>query len=97
MRAAVVRRRDLHILDAGMAVTVVVFDTDVRKLNVPVVEWKLTLASPPFNLLGFAIWPTATVPTASIRFLEETLVVALQILLKHDAPHPSAIRHQSFG
>jgi hypothetical protein len=81
MRPAVVRCRDLYILDACTPVAVVVLDTHVWKLNVPVVKRKRTLARPPFNLLTVAIRPPATVSSTPIRVLEKALVVALQIFL----------------
>jgi hypothetical protein len=97
MRAAVVRGRDLYILDACTPVTVVVLDTNVWKLDVPIVERKCTLARPPFNLLAVAIRPTAAVSSTPIRVLQKALVVALQILLQHDAPHLTPARNQSFS
>jgi hypothetical protein len=93
MLPAVVRRRNLYILDACTPVTVVVLDTNIWKLNVPIIDRKGPLAGPPFNLFAVAIRPTTAVSSTPIRLLQKPLIVALQILLQHNATHLTPARN----
>jgi len=77
------------------AVAVFVLDSSVWKLHVPVFVRQFVLARPPRDLLGLAIRPTIAVLLASIAFVEEALVVALELVVQDHALHPSALVAQA--
>ena len=61
----------------------------------PIVVRQFILARPPCNLFGLAVRPAVTVLLAAIAFVEESLVVALQLVVEDDAPDPAAPIPQS--
>jgi hypothetical protein len=86
MSASVVRRDDLQVLDLSAAVPVLVFDADIRKLDVLVFVRQAMRQRPFANLVGGVIWPAIAVPFLSITLLKESLVFALQLVVEDDTP-----------
>ena len=79
------RRHHLHV-EGVVASFDVVLDTYVRELDVPlVVAWQVVLSRPVLNFKRIAIRPAIAVVTIAIPFLEELLILALQIVLEDDA------------
>ena len=84
MGASIVRRHHLDV-DRTVASIDVVFNAHIRELDVPlVVAWKLVLPRPFLNLER-AVRSAIAVVTISVSFLQELLVLALQIVFEDDA------------
>jgi hypothetical protein len=97
MSASIVRR---HYLDVECVIPTVdvVFDADIWKLDVAlVVARQVVLPRPFLDLQRIAVRPTVTVVAITIPFLQELLIFALQIVLKHDAVNVRAVVTQAFG
>jgi hypothetical protein len=86
MSASVVRRDDLQVLDLSAAVPILIFDANIRKLDVLVFVRQAMRQRPFANLVGGAIWPAIAVPFLSIALLQESLVFALQLVVEDDSP-----------
>ena len=91
MGAAIVRGHDLDVLVPTPAIAVLVLDAGIGKVHVPVVVRQLVLPRPPCDLLRLAIRPAVAVLLAAIALVEETLIVALQLVVENDAPDPTAL------
>ena len=61
----------------------------------PVVVRQLVLPRPPRDLFRLTIRPAVAVLLAAIALVEETLVVALQLVVEDDAPDPTALAAES--
>ncbi len=77
MAAPVVRCLDLDVLGSRPAVAVLEFDTHVRKLHVSVLIRERVRDRPSLDLVLVPEGLSVAVRTASIRCLEEPLVLAL--------------------
>ena len=84
------RAHDLEILMSRAAVAVLVLDPRVREPNVPIVVRQLVFPCPPCNLFRLAIRPTIAVLLPAIALVEESLIVALQLVVEDDSPDPAA-------
>ena len=51
---------------------------------------------PPCNLFGLTVRPAVAVLLASVALVEESLVVALQLVVEDDAPNPTALAAETF-
>src|SRR5688500_14290192 len=72
-------------------VSVLVLDTGIRESDVPFVVRQIVPARPLRDLLGLAIRPAVAVLLPSIALVEESLIVALQLVVEDDAPNPTAL------
>jgi hypothetical protein len=89
--AAIVAGHDLEILMPRTAVTVFVLDPRVRESDVPIVVRQLVFPRPPCNLFGLTVRPAVAVLLAAISLVEESLIVALELVVEDDAPNPTAL------
>jgi hypothetical protein len=89
--AAVVGGDDLEILMPRAAVSILVLDARVREPDVPIVVRQLVFPRPACNLFGLPVRPTVTLFLASIALVEESLIVALQLIVEDDALNPTAL------
>ena len=67
------------------AVAVFVLDTGIRKPDVPIVVRQIVFTRPPCNLFGLTARPPVAVLLAAIALVEESLIVALQLVVEDDA------------
>jgi hypothetical protein len=79
MSASIVRSDDLEVFDLPAAITVLVLDADIGKLDVLVLVRQPVRHRPLPNLVGRAIGPAIAVTFLAIAFLKEALVVAIQL------------------
>jgi hypothetical protein len=93
--SAIVAGHDLEILMPRAAVSVLVLDPRIRKPDVPIVVRQLVFPGPPSNLFGLAVRPAVAVPLAAITLVQESLIVALQLVVEDDAPDPTGTIPQS--
>jgi hypothetical protein len=89
--AAIVGGHDLEILVPRAAVSVLVLDARIRKPDVSIVVRQFVFPGPSGNLFGFAIRPAIAVLLAAIVLVEESLILALQLVVENDAPNPTAL------
>ena len=97
MSAAVVQRLDLDVERVFAAVAVLVVDARVGELDVTVVLRELVLDGPTIDLVGRSIGPSVAVGLAAIALLQELLVLALQLVVEHDATDEGAVLAQPLG
>ena len=86
---------DLKILVPRAAVAVLVLDPRIRELDVPIVVRPFMLTRQPCNLFGLTVRPAGAVLLAAITFVQESLIVALQLVVEDDALDPAATIPQS--
>jgi hypothetical protein len=89
--AAVVGGHDLEILVPRATVSVVVLDAGIRETHVPIVVRQFRLARPAGNLFGLTVRTAVAVLVTAIALVEESLIVALQLVVEDDAPNPTAL------
>src|SRR6478736_2980624 len=77
------------------AVTVFVLDAGIREPDVPIVVRQLVFPRPPCNLFGLTVRPAVAVLLASVALVQESLIVALQLVVEDDPPDPAASIPQS--
>jgi hypothetical protein len=63
---------------------------------VPIVVRQLVFPRPSCNLFGLTVGPAAAILLASVALVEESLILALQLVVEYDAPDPAATIPQSF-
>jgi hypothetical protein len=89
--AAIVAGHDLEILMPRAAVSVLVLDPRVWKPDVTIVVRQLVFPGPSSNLFGLTVRPAVAVLLAAIALVEESLVVALQLVVQDHAVHSAAL------
>src|SRR5690606_16677479 len=94
--AAVVQRLDLDVERAEVAVPILVLDARIGELHVPILLGQIVLDRPAMNLLMGAIRPAVAVRLAAIAFLQELLVLALQLVVEDDTADEYAVLSQAF-
>ena len=82
---------DLEILVPRAAVAVFVLDTGIRETHVLIVVRQLVFTRPPCNLFGLTVRATVAVLLASVALVQEALIVALELVVKDDAPNPTTL------
>jgi hypothetical protein len=82
MSAAVVRRDDLDVLGIAPAVWPEKVDLEIGKLNSPVGMWEIVILRPPAHVVAVPPRPSVAVSSASVRLLEEHLVLTPKVLLE---------------
>jgi hypothetical protein len=90
-------RRHFYVFNGAAAIPLVVLDSNIRELDMPVVVRQVPLPRPPLDLLGRPIGPTARVAPAAIGCLEKALIVAFQLLFEDDVADARAALRQAFG
>ena len=96
MGDAVVAGDHFDVLMPRAAVTVFVLDAGIREPDVPIVVRQLVLPRSAGDLFGLAVRPTVAVLLAAIALVEESLIVALQLVVEDDAPNPTALAAETF-
>src|SRR5687767_11908559 len=91
MGAAIVAGDNLKILMPRAAVAVLVLDPRIREPDVPIVVRQLVFPRPTRDLFGLTVRPAVAVLLAAIALVEESLIVALQLVVEDDAPNPTAL------
>ena len=71
-------------------VSVLVLNPRVREPHVPIVVRQLVFPCPACNLFGLTVRPAVAVLVAAIALVEESLIVAFQLVVEDDAPNPTA-------
>ena len=74
-----------------VAVAVLVLDAGVGKLDVAVVVRELVLDGPTMDLFRCSIGPSVALGLATIALLQESLILALQLVVEHDAADEGAV------
>jgi hypothetical protein len=82
---------DFEVLVTGQPIAVLILDPRIREVNVSVVVRQVVLASPTRDLLRLAVRPPIAILLASIALVQETLVVALELVIEDNAVHPTAL------
>jgi hypothetical protein len=85
MGATVVRREDLDVFGVAAAVRPEEFDLKIGKLDSSIGVWEIVILRPPAHVVAIAPWPAIAVGSASIRLLEEHLVLTSKVLLEDHA------------
>ena len=88
--AAIVAGHYLEVLMPRAAVAVFVLDAGIGEPDVPIVVRQIVFTCPPRNLFGLTVRPAVAVLRASVALVEESLIVALQLVVEDDAPDPAA-------
>jgi hypothetical protein len=83
------RGGDFDVFNRPASVALVVLDANVGELDVTVEERELVVAGPRPDLLWAAIGTSAAVTTASVRLLEKSLILPLQLFFQDDSPYSS--------
>jgi len=91
MRAPVVERCDLDVLDVPPAVGPLVFKAQIRKVDVAVEERQVVLMRPLFDLSRIAVRTAVGVRSIAVAIVEELLVFALQLVVENDAMNPYVV------
>src|SRR5688572_21008469 len=89
--AAIMAGHDLKILMPRAAVAVFVLDAGIREPDVPIVVRQVVFTRPPCNLFRLTVRPAVAVLLAAITLVQESLIVALQLVVEDDAPNPTAL------
>jgi hypothetical protein len=91
-----VGRHDLDVFHLPLTVWPLVFDADVRKVDVAVDDRKVSTRCPFRHVTGRSIAITLGAAALAIEIAQEALIVALQLVVEDDAPDPAATIPQSF-
>jgi hypothetical protein len=95
MGAAVVRREDLDVLDVAPAVRPEELDLEIRKLDSSIGVREIVILSPSAHVVAVAPGPAVAVGPASVRLLEEHLILPPKVLLEDHALDVSALFDQA--
>jgi len=91
------QRLDLYVERSDVAVAVLVLDARVGKLDVTIVVREFVLDGPTVNLLRGSIGSAVAVRFATIALLQELLVLALQLVIEHDAADEGTVFAEALG
>jgi hypothetical protein len=95
MGAAVVRREDLDVLDVAPAVRPEELDLEIRKLDSSIGVREIVILSPSAHVVAVAPGSAVAVGPASVRLLEEHLILPPKVLLEDHALDVSALFDQA--
>jgi hypothetical protein len=90
-------RHDLEIQVVRETVRILVLDARIRKLHVSVLDRQVMLARPVLDLPSTTVGTTVLVRPTAIARLEESLVVALQLVVEDDPFDAGAARLEPCG
>jgi hypothetical protein len=88
MRASIMRRYDLDVLDLSASVVAFTFEAEIGKLHVVVDHRQFVVFSPPGDLLGRPRRSSRTLASAAVWFLEKPLVFPLEFLFQDNTLYP---------
>ena len=95
MGAKIVFRDDLDVLVSGASMQLVL-DAEVGEVDRLIEVRQVMFARPLFDFAGVPIRSPVAVRPAAIRLLQPLLVLALELLLEHDAMDLRALFAQAF-
>jgi hypothetical protein len=72
-------------------VPVLVLDAGIRKTDVAIVVRQVVLKRPSRDLFGLAVRATVAVLLSAIALVEESLIVALELVVQRNPPNPTAL------
>jgi hypothetical protein len=90
MSAAIVRRDDLDILSLPATTGLLVFDADVREVDLVIEVRQVMFVSPPANLIGRPIGVAVVVILVLVVLVQPALIVTLQFVIQDDTPDARA-------
>jgi len=79
---AVVRRDDFNVLAIPAAVRLLIFDADVREMDLLIEVGQVVLERPLTDFLGGAIGVTIVVVPLPVTFVEPLLLIALELVVE---------------
>jgi hypothetical protein len=79
-------RHDFDDLVPRATIAVFVLDAGIRESDVPIVVGQLVFTRPACYLFGLTVRPTVAFLLAAIALVEESLIVALQLVVENDPP-----------
>ena len=85
MRASVVERCDLDVLDVPPAVRPEELDLEIGKLDASVGVREIVVLGPSAHVVSVAPGPAVAVGPAAVGFLKEDLILAPKVLLEDHA------------
>jgi hypothetical protein len=77
--------RDLEVLPSDVAVHVLVLDSDVGEVDVPVEVRQPVVPRPVLDFFRGAVGSSVAVAVAAVAVLQEPLIVPLQLAIQFDA------------
>ncbi len=86
VRAAIVRREQLHVL-VPLASVDLVLDAEVGEVHLVIEVRQVVLQSPVADFVLVSVGPAVALGSVAVVVLQERLVLALQVLFEHDAAH----------
>src|SRR5204863_194639 len=87
----------LHIVVLPSAVWRRVLDAEIREVDVPIEVRQVVLASPFSDLFGAPIRPAVAVGAVTVPLLQESLIVALELVVQNHPLNPCAAVLEPFG
>src|SRR5262249_2081037 len=97
MCPSIVGRNHLDVLDGAATIAVVVLDSNIGQVDVPVVARQLVFPSPACDDLVLTFGDSAAVATTTTVLLQKPLILRLQFLLQHHAADARAAAGQLLG
>ena len=97
MRPAIVDGRDLDILVLPPSIGLLVFDAQVREMDLVIEVREVVVVRPFLDLVRFAIGPTIAVVTVPITLVEPLLVLTLELVVEFDAVNACAALREALG
>ena len=97
MRPAIVDGRDLDILVLPPPIGLLVFDAQVREMDLVIEVREVVVVRPFLDLMRVAIGPTIAVVTVPITLVEPLLVLTLELVVEFDAVNACAALHEALG
>jgi hypothetical protein len=82
---------DVLVPRATVAVAVLVLDAGIRETDVAIVVRQVVLTRPSRDLFRLAVRTTVAVLLSAIALVEESLIVALELVVQRDPPNPTAL------
>ena len=95
MGAPIMAGDNLEILMTRAAVPVLVLDAGIRETHVSIVVGQLMFPRPARNLFGLTVRPAVAVLLAPVALVQEALIVAFELVVEHDSPHPTTLPSQA--
>src|SRR5262249_54000230 len=97
MRAAIVKRRYLDVLDVATAIRPFVFQSEIGEVDMAVEERQIMLVRPLLDFSRIAIWPTVGIGTVAISVVKKLLIVALELVVERDAMNSHVVLLKPLG
>jgi hypothetical protein len=94
---AVMRRDDLDVLDSVLTIRAVVFNAHVGKVDVAIDDGKVATCGPFGNISSGGVCVTLGTSAIAIHVAEESLVVALELVIQDHSSDGRTTASQPFG